>query len=109
MTKHILVAESNAVEGSDDEFNEWYDNYHIPQILHVPGFVSAHRFKLSETQFDGSESRFRYLVIYQIDGDAAETVTAMLEAAPSFTRSNTLHPEYSLRIFTELNRNQRNS
>jgi hypothetical protein len=103
MTRHILIAESNAVAGSDDEFNEWYRNYHIPQILSVPGFVSARRFKLSEVQFDGFASRFRYLVVYQIEGDAADTVAAMLKAAPSFTRSDTLDSEYSLRVFTELN------
>jgi len=49
MTSHIFVVQVKAVEGREDEFNEWYDNVHIPEALAVDGFVAAHRFKISDT------------------------------------------------------------
>ena len=46
MTKHVLIALTNPVEGREQEFNEWYDNQHVPDFLALPGCVSAQRFKL---------------------------------------------------------------
>ena len=50
MTKHTLVVLTNANEGADDAFNDWYTNTHIGDILALEGFTAAQRFKLSETQ-----------------------------------------------------------
>ena len=35
--KFIQVVFSNPVEGKDDEFNDWYDNVHIPDLLQGSG------------------------------------------------------------------------
>jgi hypothetical protein len=40
--------------------NDWYDNVHLPDLLSVPGFVSAVRFRQL-----GAESH--YLAIYEIE------------------------------------------
>ena len=29
----IQIVFSNPFEGKDDEFNEWYDNVHLPEVL----------------------------------------------------------------------------
>jgi len=42
--KFVQVVFSNPVEGKEDEFNEWYDNVHVPELLAVPGMVSATRY-----------------------------------------------------------------
>jgi len=41
--KFIQVVFSNPVEGRDAEFNDWYDNVRIPELLAVPGMLSAKR------------------------------------------------------------------
>ena len=41
MAKYTFVVLTNAVEGKDDAFDEWYTNTHLGDVLAVPGFVSA--------------------------------------------------------------------
>ena len=51
MAKYTFVVLTNAVEGKDDAFDEWYTNTHLGEVqLAVPGFVSAQRFKLTDAQ-----------------------------------------------------------
>ena len=48
MDRHLLLVFSNAVEGKDDEFNDWYTNVHLSDMLAADGFVTAQRFQLTE-------------------------------------------------------------
>ena len=59
---------SNAAEGREDEFRAWYDDVHIPDLLRIPGIVSARRFELD----DAAGAPHRDLVVYQLDGDVDE-------------------------------------
>ncbi len=70
MGKYKLLVLTNAINGRDDEFNRWYDNQHIPDALDVPGYITAQRFRLADTQMAGAPaSRWRYLAIYEIESD----------------------------------------
>ena len=54
---------------TDEEFSEWYDA-HLPEILSIPGFVSAQRFRLEPVVVDQTEpTSYRYLALYEIEGD----------------------------------------
>lgn len=44
MGKYILVATSGIRKGKEDEFNEWHDNIHIPDVCSLPGVTSGRRF-----------------------------------------------------------------
>lgn len=44
------VVYSNPVEGREQEYNDWYSNQHLNDLLAIPGVISARRFKLSGTQ-----------------------------------------------------------
>ena len=72
-TKFIQVVFSNPVEGKDAEFNEWYDNVHIPQLLQVPGMLSAKRYALQDAAVysapGGVRPEHRYMTIYEMEGD----------------------------------------
>lgn len=70
-----LVVLTNAVEGRDDVFNDWYDNQHLQDVLACPGFLSAQRFKLEEGATPGSH---RYLALYDIDAPDMETAMKTL-------------------------------
>ena len=39
----LLVAGFNYAKAASDEFNDWYDTEHVPERLHVPGFINAQR------------------------------------------------------------------
>jgi len=74
MPKHILVAMTNAVEGRDDEFNDWYTNQHLHDVVKAPGIVAAQRFVLDDTQRYKGPYAFKYLAIYEIESDDVQPV-----------------------------------
>ena len=46
MAGNLQIVFSYVPDGvTDEEFSEWYDA-HLPEILSIPGFVSAQRFRL---------------------------------------------------------------
>ncbi len=70
MAKHTFLALTNPVPGKEDEYNEWYDKHHVPDVINIPGFISGQRFKLSDSQFGGEASKaFKYLALYEIETD----------------------------------------
>ena len=67
MTRYKLVVLSDSTEGREDEYNDWYNNQHLADVVAVPGFVSAQRFKLRDAM--GFEHGNRYLAIYEVEAD----------------------------------------
>ena len=84
MEKWILVVRSNCanlVEGYElephEKFNEWYDNFHVPDVLKTPGFVSARRFVNPDIS---TRESGKYLAIYEIETeDIGKTLRALFE------------------------------
>ena len=37
--KYKLLVYTNAVEGKEDDFNDWYQNTHLQQIVSIKSFV----------------------------------------------------------------------
>ncbi len=66
MAKHMLVVLTNAAEGKDEEFNRWYNDVHLGDVLAVDGFVGAQRFALDAL---GGDPPHRYLALYEIETD----------------------------------------
>ncbi len=68
--KYTFVVLSNPTAGNEAEYNRWYNDQHLPDVLNVPGFVRAQRFKLSDAQMapDGDKTH-RYLALYEIETD----------------------------------------
>lgn len=63
MARYRLVAFSNAAEGREDDFNQWYEGQHMPDVLAIPGFVSAERFTCV------GEGPHKYMAVYEIETD----------------------------------------
>lgn len=78
--RRILVVFSNAVDGRDRELNEWYFMEHHIDVLAVPGYFSVERFRLDDT-FLGEAPPWRYVSIYEAEGEVAELVAATNAAA----------------------------
>jgi hypothetical protein len=71
---------SRAPEGvPEDEFDAWYDA-HLREILAVPGFRSARRFRLQGVVNPEVGPAFTHLALYELDGDP-EAALAELERA----------------------------
>jgi hypothetical protein len=65
MPKAIMVVQTGPVSAErEEEYNDWYAGTHIPEVLAVPGFVGARRYKLA-----GGDGAPSYLAIYEIEAD----------------------------------------
>lgn len=83
MPKAILVVQANPSnpEG-EDEFNRWYNETHLPDVLRVDGFSAAQRFRLVEgvALADGLPvPSQRYLAVYELDTDDLESASQRLQ------------------------------
>jgi hypothetical protein len=79
MAKGVMVVESAPIEGREDEYHTWYMGTHIPQILEIPGFVAARRFRLVGSPPAG-DGKAGYLAIYDLEADDLNTPIAELGA-----------------------------
>jgi hypothetical protein len=77
MSKYKLIVMTNAVEGRDSEFNDWYTNRHLADVVGVPGFASAQRLKLHSQVAGRFENK--YLAIYTIDAADPQQALAALQ------------------------------
>jgi hypothetical protein len=79
--KTYYTVYSNPMPGKDAEFNDWYTNVHLAEVLQIDGFVSAQRFQLAELQVINDQP-YRYMAMYEIENDNIEkTVQNMMAAA----------------------------
>ena len=86
MAKHVLLVFSNPTEGAEDEYNRWYNEVHLPEVVQTDGFVSARRFKFDDGASGVVEQR--YLAIYEVDSDDVELAKKALgQAAGSYHMS----------------------
>lgn len=74
MASQYFVVLTNPVEGKEDEYNDWYDNIHLPDVLKVPGVRSAQRFRLGDVQRSPAPHPWLYLAIYEVEDDMVQTV-----------------------------------
>jgi hypothetical protein len=63
MSKYTMIVLTRPVEGREDEYNDWYTNIHLPEVLGTEGFLAAQRFKLA----GGPDAPAPYLAIYEIE------------------------------------------
>lgn len=79
----MLVFSKPASEDVEAEYNQWYSEKHLPDLLNVPGVITATRYKL-ESGIElmpgiGGDPR-SYLAVYEIEGDTREDMEKFSEA-----------------------------
>ncbi|MDE2372144.1 MAG: hypothetical protein KGN16_24465 [Burkholderiales bacterium] len=47
---YAMFVAIDAVPGREAEFNRWYDEQHLPDVLRIPGFRSARRYRLIDAR-----------------------------------------------------------
>ena len=90
MTRHLLLVHADPANGSDDDFNNWYDDIHLPDVLAVSGFVAAQRYIAAPSVHGGLPPR-RNLAIYGMETDdlpaALAAATKHMHFDPAFDRA----------------------
>jgi hypothetical protein len=69
--KAALIVYTNPISTErDDDYNRWYDEIHLPEILAADGFVAASRYRISDAQVGGMAAPdHRYVAVYEVDTD----------------------------------------
>ena len=95
--RHVLVVLTNPVDGREEEYNEWYDTVHLPEVLALEGFVAAQRFAAAPAMAGREGPPRQYLAIYEIEADDVTTALATLgTAAPAMNISSALDASSAL-------------
>jgi hypothetical protein len=81
MANYRCIVMSNPVPGRESEYNDWYDNRHMDDVLSIPGFVRAQRFEYVAS-LSAYPPGFKCLSIYEIDSeDIGATIGELTSAA----------------------------
>jgi len=75
MKSYLMVESYPSHPGRVEEFNQWYDQVHVPEVCAIDGFVGATR--LAPATADGGG----YVVLYELDGDPEACVAGVKAAA----------------------------
>jgi hypothetical protein len=82
MTKYIMTVRSNPVAGREDEYNEWYDRHHLPELLMTPTLVAGQRYRLAPIELPDylgyQKPRHSYMVVYEIETESLERTRDLL-------------------------------
>jgi hypothetical protein len=78
MPRYNLLALTNAVPGREAEFNDWYTNVHLADVLKLPGVQAAQRFCLSGIQHRAGAHPWEYMAVYEIETDDLLSTLAKL-------------------------------
>ena len=63
--KYILQVMVSVDQAVEDEWNEWYNNVHIPDLLECPGWYSARRYESV-----AGASVPKYATLYEVEDEA---------------------------------------
>jgi hypothetical protein len=108
MAKFKMIALTTPVPGKEDQFHDWYQNTHLPELVAFPGMQGAQRYQLV-TKLMGSDTN-PWLAIYDIEcddpmallgtlGEAAATgKTTASDASDMATTYTALFSEYGERV-----------
>jgi len=93
MDRWLIVVQTNCTDPArEKEFNDWYDNVHVPDVLKVPGIVRMTRFE----NVTPGEQVSKFLALLEVEADDVWAVTTVLqqhrdEAAKNGRMSGLLH------------------
>jgi hypothetical protein len=77
MSTALLVVLTNPVEGREDEYNAWYSEQHLDDVLAAAGFEAAQRFRFAGSKLSRNPAA-QYLAIYEVDADKREEAETLL-------------------------------
>ena len=79
--RHLVLILTEPTEGNEDEFNDYYENLHLREVLDTTALQTAQRFKLAGEAGEGCP--LPYLAVYETEADNAQNVIDDLNATRS--------------------------
>jgi len=76
MGKYLLLVGVNVSDkAKEKEFNDWYNNIHLPDVLEIKGFKKATRWE----NIAPAEKDAKFLALYEIESNNIEATMKDLE------------------------------
>lgn len=74
MGEYVLVVHSRPAPGREQEYNDWYNNQHLKDVLAQPGYISARRYQLTGFKLDDAmpDPSHPYVAFYHMETDDPE-------------------------------------
>ena len=89
MPKYTVMIFTRAQPGREAEFDEWYENTHLDDVLAtVPGWASGHRFHLVHQA--GVEMPSPHIAVYEAEGESPQ---AVLQALNETRKNREISPD----------------
>jgi len=80
VAKYVFVVFTEPVEGRESDYNAWYSDVHIADVLALDGIVGARRFKLAQMD-PPQDGHPPYLALYEIEVDDVSKIPAAIRQA----------------------------
>jgi hypothetical protein len=90
--RYIAVTFTDPVEGKEDEYNQWYDDEHLDDMLASGAIHLVRRFRAVETS-RGIQSSHKYVAIYEIETDDLKEARRAIAEAGAKGKSGARMPE----------------
>jgi hypothetical protein len=78
----MVVQASPASPELEGEFNRWYDEDHVPELLTLAGFTAARRYRRFPSPGADPAAGPGYLTIYEVEADDLAAALAAMRARP---------------------------
>jgi len=105
MARYQYVILARSVEGRQEEFERWYDEVHLADVMKVPGVVSAKRFRVLNQVVEGlTAPAWCSLAIYEMETDNPKAVRAniyKLSGTAAMPLSDALSMDGMIQLITE--------
>lgn len=97
-----LIALTKPLPGKEAEYNQWYDNIHLKEVVAIDRVLSGKRFKLADTQMTETPHYYKYMVIYEIEAGHYEEALENIKAAmPNMNIEPVIDPTDQLSYLVE--------
>lgn len=101
---HVIdLVQTNPKPGREEEFEAWYRDRHVYDLLKVPGILSAQRYRWTGNRreegegYEGMPEPFKHIVIYETEGDPKDILKDIerLRNAGEIPWTDALDPVFS--------------
>lgn|SRR5690606_21215247 len=101
MADTIMVVFSNPTSPEqEEEYNTWYNQVHLKELLDVPGIVKATRYRLAEGG-NAESAEHRYMAVYELDRPPREVLAELHARTGAMTMSPALDTAGTRLLFWE--------
>jgi hypothetical protein len=95
--KAVMVVFMEPAEGTEHEFNDWYNQNHVPERVSVPGILSARRYELCD-----GDGALKYLAVYELENEAVLQGEAYLKNVAESTPMNFTRPKVQRLVYRQV-------